>query len=320
GGGGGGGSGEEESGKGGEEEETEEDEEEGSHEISVLSEGPEVCVVCLEEYRPHQELRVLPCKHEFHRACVDPWLLQHRTCPLCNYNIIEGCYESPPVTCTSGPSLTHATHLYTTPTHAQYVLAPSSPAHACGHPGCTVHAGLGATIHGYTGLGYTPLPPGYISPPPGYTSPNIGYASPDPGYTGMVSGYTSPTVGYTSPAGGYNTPTSGYMSPSARYHSLRGGHTSPHSGCLGTIGGYCGSVSGYGGSVGGYGVGPVCGYGPGGAGSGCGLGCVGACLHDGCLMYPPTAAPHNQRCEHTHTTAHKHPQGSSSEEAEYQIV
>lgn len=35
-----------------------------------------------------QELRVIPCTHRFHRKCVDPWLLQHHTCPHCRHNII----------------------------------------------------------------------------------------------------------------------------------------------------------------------------------------------------------------------------------------
>lgn len=35
-----------------------------------------------------QCLRVLPCLHEFHRGCVDPWLLLQQTCPLCKHNIL----------------------------------------------------------------------------------------------------------------------------------------------------------------------------------------------------------------------------------------
>ncbi|KAM9821500.1 LOW QUALITY PROTEIN: RING finger protein 215, partial [Syngnathus typhle] len=39
--------------------------------------------VCLKPFNRNQHLRVLLCRHEYHRACVDPWLLHH-TCPLCN--------------------------------------------------------------------------------------------------------------------------------------------------------------------------------------------------------------------------------------------
>lgn len=35
-----------------------------------------------------QHLRIISCAHEFHKDCVDPWLLQHRTCPLCMHNIM----------------------------------------------------------------------------------------------------------------------------------------------------------------------------------------------------------------------------------------
>ncbi|XP_025851804.1 E3 ubiquitin-protein ligase RNF43 [Vulpes vulpes] len=49
-----------------------------------------VCAICLEEFSEGQELRIISCLHEFHRVCVDPWLHQHRTCPLCMFNIIEG--------------------------------------------------------------------------------------------------------------------------------------------------------------------------------------------------------------------------------------
>ncbi|KAJ6656667.1 hypothetical protein lerEdw1_003554, partial [Lerista edwardsae] len=60
------------------------------------------CAICLEKYLDGEELRVIPCTHRFHRKCVDPWLLQHHTCPHCRHNIIEpkkgapgqGCAET----------------------------------------------------------------------------------------------------------------------------------------------------------------------------------------------------------------------------------
>jgi hypothetical protein len=28
-------------------------------------------------------------RHEFHKGCVDPWLLEHRTCPMCKMDILK---------------------------------------------------------------------------------------------------------------------------------------------------------------------------------------------------------------------------------------
>ncbi|CAL8344655.1 unnamed protein product [Lota lota] len=47
------------------------------------------CAICLEKYMDGEELRVIPCAHRFHKKCVDPWLLQHHTCPHCRHNILE---------------------------------------------------------------------------------------------------------------------------------------------------------------------------------------------------------------------------------------
>ncbi|XP_055563958.1 RING finger protein 215 [Falco cherrug] len=49
------------------------------------------CAVCLDQFHKSQWLRVLPCSHEFHRDCVDPWLLLQQTCPLCKRNILGNC-------------------------------------------------------------------------------------------------------------------------------------------------------------------------------------------------------------------------------------
>lgn len=44
-----------------------------SHE-KVKENEREECVICLEDYQEGEDLRVLPCQHDFHAACVDAWL------------------------------------------------------------------------------------------------------------------------------------------------------------------------------------------------------------------------------------------------------
>lgn len=48
-----------------------------------------VCAVCLEEHDDDDVLRVLPCKHEMHKVCLDPWLAERATCPLCKRSILD---------------------------------------------------------------------------------------------------------------------------------------------------------------------------------------------------------------------------------------
>ncbi len=51
--------------------------------------NPESCAVCMEKYIPEQLTRTLPCKHSFHAACIDQWLLQSApVCAICR-QVIE---------------------------------------------------------------------------------------------------------------------------------------------------------------------------------------------------------------------------------------
>ena len=47
----------------------------------------EQCSVCLDEFEAGQEVRRLPCMHVFHKGCVDTWLAQKSTCPVCRVDI-----------------------------------------------------------------------------------------------------------------------------------------------------------------------------------------------------------------------------------------
>ncbi|XP_061380801.1 E3 ubiquitin-protein ligase goliath-like isoform X1 [Danaus plexippus] len=49
----------------------------------------ECCAICIEPYKVSETLRSLPCRHDFHKSCIDPWLLEHRTCPMCKMDILK---------------------------------------------------------------------------------------------------------------------------------------------------------------------------------------------------------------------------------------
>jgi hypothetical protein len=41
------------------------------------------CSICTEDFMTGEDVRVLPCNHKYHPACIDPWLLNvSGTCPL----------------------------------------------------------------------------------------------------------------------------------------------------------------------------------------------------------------------------------------------
>mmetsp|Transcript_27273 Transcript_27273/g.66191 ORF Transcript_27273/g.66191 Transcript_27273/m.66191 type:complete len:209 (-) Transcript_27273:31-657(-) len=52
------------------------------------SDGDEpICTVCLETLDEGDMARKLPCSHIFHQTCLDPWLAQSSSCPVCKREI-----------------------------------------------------------------------------------------------------------------------------------------------------------------------------------------------------------------------------------------
>ncbi|KAK2838860.1 hypothetical protein Q7C36_013674 [Tachysurus vachellii] len=47
------------------------------------------CVVCLDSFMRCDVVTTLPCSHIFHKTCIEPWLLEHHTCPMCKYDILK---------------------------------------------------------------------------------------------------------------------------------------------------------------------------------------------------------------------------------------
>ena len=50
----------------------------------------EKCSICQEALTPHSIVRQINrCNHFFHQACIERWLCEHSSCPLCMQRIVE---------------------------------------------------------------------------------------------------------------------------------------------------------------------------------------------------------------------------------------
>lgn len=59
-----------------------------------LLEDELTCSICLEQVNRGELLRSLPCLHQFHANCIDPWLRQQGTCPVCKFKLGTAWQES----------------------------------------------------------------------------------------------------------------------------------------------------------------------------------------------------------------------------------
>ncbi|NWQ80253.1 RNF6 ligase, partial [Columbina picui] len=56
--------------------------------IHTENEISKTCSVCINEYVTGNKLRQLPCMHEFHIHCIDRWLSENSTCPICRQPVL----------------------------------------------------------------------------------------------------------------------------------------------------------------------------------------------------------------------------------------
>lgn len=45
------------------------------------------CPICLLEYDEEDEVKILPCRHQFHTNCIIPWLSKVNSCPMCRVEL-----------------------------------------------------------------------------------------------------------------------------------------------------------------------------------------------------------------------------------------
>lgn len=87
------------------------------------------CSICTEDFTKGEDVRVLPCNHQYHPTCIDPWLLNvSGTCPLCRIDlrpvkteagVVPNSDEAPP----ASPTAVNESDNHTNPSRVQRIMA-----------------------------------------------------------------------------------------------------------------------------------------------------------------------------------------------------
>jgi Ring finger domain len=60
----------------------------GNHNNNHNNNHRHECPICLDAYQLQDRVRRIPCCHEFHVQCIDPWLAQRAVCPVCKMQVL----------------------------------------------------------------------------------------------------------------------------------------------------------------------------------------------------------------------------------------
>ena len=57
--------------------------------FSELETDEKKCSICLDEFVPDSKLYIIPCKHLFHKDCLEGWVAENYKCPVCRGEIAK---------------------------------------------------------------------------------------------------------------------------------------------------------------------------------------------------------------------------------------
>jgi hypothetical protein len=55
--------------------------------FGIYKKQVENCSICLSEYESTQGIVVLDCRHYFHQTCLEDWMVEKQSCPLCKTEV-----------------------------------------------------------------------------------------------------------------------------------------------------------------------------------------------------------------------------------------